>query len=315
MALSDLVSERASPATIIAGVVLVLITAVLYLFDKPPFPKNAPPKARDSYPLIGSLQFFTQRWDFYRRSMANSPSGNFSFYAGQWPVIAIGSDEGRKVFFESKELNFMEGTTNENRTIVRIAEQCAGYSAMLGGGPVVRDGNNPLADVAHKDEGFEGYFVKRLHNLLKGNRLSKSLPQLIADTTDTMDKLKANATGKTDPFDSIYRTVFRLTMRTVACVEIADDGGLLARTHALFECLDKTATPLSIMYPWMPTPAKLRRYYYGAQLYVILKNIVDDRKRFNRMEDDALQFLLNQGDSLTMIITVSCARHSFGNEN
>lgn len=38
---------------------------------------------------------------------------------------------------------------------------------------------------------------------------------------------------------------------------------------------------------------------------MLVKNIVDDRKKTGRREEDALQFLIDQGDSLLNIITVS----------
>lgn len=38
---------------------------------------------------------------------------------------------------------------------------------------------------------------------------------------------------------------------------------------------------------------------------MIIKNIVDDRKKTGRREEDALQFLLDQNDSMLDIITVS----------
>ena len=86
MALSALLNEQRPPMTWVVGVLTVFVTLCLYLFSKPPFPKNAPPMTPESWPILGSLQFFTQRWDFYQRSMARSKSGNFSFYAGQWYV-------------------------------------------------------------------------------------------------------------------------------------------------------------------------------------------------------------------------------------
>lgn len=38
---------------------------------------------------------------------------------------------------------------------------------------------------------------------------------------------------------------------------------------------------------------------------MILKSIVDDRNKTGRREEDALQFLMDQGDKLIDIITVS----------
>ena len=103
-------SSTASPTVILAVSVLAIIgTAVAYLVRKPPLPKNAPPLTSISWPVIGSLQFFTERWDFFRTSMNHSSTGNFSFYAGQYPIIGLAGDGGRKVFFESKGLGFSEG--------------------------------------------------------------------------------------------------------------------------------------------------------------------------------------------------------------
>jgi sterol 14-demethylase len=42
---------------------------------------------------------------------------------------------------------------------------------------------------------------------------------------------------------------------------------------------------------------------------MILKKIVDDRTKTGRREEDALQFLMDQGDSLMDIITVSFRFH------
>ena len=54
----------------------------------------------------------------------------------------------------------------------------------------------------------------------------------------------------------------------------------------------------------MPTPSKFKRLYSGSQLYFIFKRVVDDRKKHEKRENDALQYLLDQGDSITDIITV-----------
>ena len=140
--------------------------------------------------------------------------------------------------------------------------------------------------------------------MMKGNRLAQGLPQLIKDARSMLDDFATNPSGITEPFDSIYRMVFKLTMRTVACNEIANDSALLAKTLKLYEAVENTATPISIMFPWVPTPAKFKRMYSGGQLYMIFKRVVEDRKKEGRREDDALQYLIDQGDSITDMITV-----------
>ena len=288
MALNSLLSEANSfPLSLAFGSLAVVTGLFLYLFRKPPFPKNAPGLTPEAWPIVGSLQFFTQRWDFFQKSLAHSNGRSFSFYAGQYPVVGLSGDEGRRIFFESKSLGFAEG-----------------YAALLGGSPTVKENNNVLAEDHKSDGDFSAYFSKRLVAMLKGNQLAKGLPQLLRDARDMLDTLAANPDGITDPFDSVYRMVFKFTMRTVACYEIADDPATLEKTLRLYEKVEATATPASIMFPWLPTPAKFMRFYYGSQLYLIFKRVVDDRKKNDRREDDALQYLLDQGDTLTDVITV-----------
>ena len=152
--------------------------------------------------------------------------------------------------------------------------------------------------------GFGVYFNKRIIAMMKGNRLAQGLPQLVKDARSMLDDFAAKPSGVTEPFDSVYRMVFKLTMRTVACNEIANDPALLAKTLKLYEDVENTATPISIMFPWIPTPSKFKRMYSGGQLYMIIKRVVEARKKEDRREDDALQYLIDQGDSITDMITV-----------
>ena len=249
MVFSVSLGKQASLLPVAVGVLAVLAGVFFYLFNKPPFPKNAPKLTSESWPILGSLQFFTQRWDFYQRAIARSHSGNFSFYAGQWPVVALSGDEGRRVFFESKALGFAEGNFGLSSMRTFISNRNVGYAALLGGSPTVKENNNILGDDYGQESGFSAYFNKRLINMLKGNRLADGLPQLLKDARGMLDELAANPARKTDPFDSIYKMVFKFTMRTVACNEIANDDALLYKTLSLYEDVESAATPLAIMYP------------------------------------------------------------------
>lgn len=288
-----LLSGLISPAV---GIILVsfatLTAAFLYAFSRPALPKNVPPFVTERWPIIGSMQFFTQRYDFFQRQMAHSSTGNFFFYAGDKPVIGISGDEAKRVFYEHKHMGLAEG-----------------YGALLGGSPQISERNNPLAEDESLQQGFASHFAKRLIALLKGPILAKRLPQLLKDTRSMVDDLAAQKEKTTDPFDSVYRLVFQLTMRTVACHEIAADETMRKKVLQLFEAIEQTATPLSIMYTWMPVPARFRRFYAGAKLYMIFKNIIDARAKTGRREDDALQFLIDQGDDITKVITVRNTSH------
>lgn len=138
--------------------------------------------------------------------------------------------------------------------------------------------------------------------MVKAPQLRKGLPRLLQDARDSLDTMSPD--GITMPFDSIYRLVYKFTMRTVACNDIADDPALLKKTLALFEAIEGAASPLMIMYPWLPLPGKIKRTYAGAQLYMVIRGIMDARKTSGkRDEDDALQYLMDEGDNATDIIT------------
>lgn len=136
------------------------------------------------------------------------------------------------------------------------------------------------------------------------NSISLGLPKIIADVRARMNELAANPSGVTDPFESVYAIVYQLTMRTVACDDIADSPELLAETLKLFETIDGSATPTAIIFPSFPSPAVVKRTIAGGRLYMIIKNIVDNRKTTGFRGEDPLQFLIDEGDSMMRIIEV-----------
>lgn len=287
MAILDMSDSGETRPLIATSLVLGLIGLLFYLLQKPKFATNAPKMADDAWPILGAYSFFTKRWEFFTRAASLSHTGNFSFYAGQWPVIGVTGEEGRKAFFDSKFLDPTEG-----------------HKALMAGAPSISKGNNPFAeDIINPNE--SAWYIKRLAAVLKGHQLERGLEQILLDAREDFDNMASNPAGMTDPFDSIYRMIFHVSMRTLACKEIADDPVLLDRCLYLFENVESNISSFAIMFPWLPLPSRAKRTYAGFQMYMIFKRIVDDRKRTGRREDDALQFLLDQGDDLTHIITAS----------
>lgn len=94
-----------------AAILSVLIGLVsVSQHSRPAIPSKAPKLIKGgSWPIIGTFRFFTDRWDFHKDSMAMSPTGNFSYYVGNLPVISVTGDDARKMFFESKALSLTKG--------------------------------------------------------------------------------------------------------------------------------------------------------------------------------------------------------------
>lgn len=93
-------------------------------------------------------------------------------------------------------------------------------------------------------------------------------------------------------------------MRTVGCKDIAEDPKLLHKTLGLFETIEQSSTPAAIILPRFPTLALIKRTIAGGRLYMIFKKIVDDRRKTGKREDDPLQHLIDQNDSINEIIQV-----------
>ena len=163
----------------------------------------------------------------------------------------------------------------------------------------------------HNKHAQEGEFRPRYGRLEEGLPFAVKtltgigLPQLIADTSTRLEGIASSPSGVTNPFDSVYKIVFQLTMRTVGCNEIADDPTLLAKTLSYFETIEQSGTPAGVLFPWLPTPSKLKRTYAGGRLYMLFQSIVNERKKTGKRDDDSLQFMIDQGDDVTKIIGVS----------
>lgn len=203
-------------------------------------------------------------------------------------MIALSGEEHRKTFFEHKGLACAEG-----------------YSTLLAGSPSVKPDNNAFAEAHNGNSGFTAYFQRRLVTMLKANRLEKGLPQLLEDVRASLEAVSAYPIPITNPFNSMYQLIFKITMRTVACDDIANDPELLARCLRYFETIEESATPLSIMFPRMPLWSKAKRTHAGFQLYTIFKHIIETRSVNRSERHDALQYLIDQGDSVVDIISVS----------
>lgn len=80
--------------------VLVLVPALLLVKQPAPFDPHSPPLAHSRVPLIGSLDFFWRRWDWFAEEKARlqqqGSSGAFSFWLAGWKVVAPAGAKGRE---------------------------------------------------------------------------------------------------------------------------------------------------------------------------------------------------------------------------
>ncbi|TDZ71960.1 Obtusifoliol 14-alpha demethylase [Colletotrichum trifolii] len=262
---------------LVAGLILLLVSAV----RQPPFPGNAPPLVKDSYPVVGALRFFKSRKSFCQDSSSRSKTGNYSFYVGKHRVVGVSGLQGRKTFYESKELAMFEG-----------------YSVLLSATPDIDPGEG--------ENHFVSWFNKTITKLLRKENLVKNLPVLVNDATSAVSQILdrcAKSRGVFDPFDDINRLVYQLNMRTLGAKEIAESPALLKKSLGLVDEVNKNNSNARIVFGFVITPTYLRRFIAAGRLYLMFKQLQRDRSRTGRREQDTLQFLMDEGADTLKIVT------------
>lgn len=174
---------------------------------------------------------------------------------------------------------------------------------------------NAAPKIPAEKQQLQSDLIKRsLARFLRPESLAPLVPSLTSDCLALMVRLSSPAsrlphpthppTGLLNPFHDIYRLVYRLTMRTLGCREVAEDETLLETTLAAFEGIDGAGVGSKLLFPWAPTVGEAKRVYAGARMYKVFKGVVEGREREGRREEDPLQVLIDQGLSLVEMVTV-----------
>lgn len=274
-----------------ASFYVLIVTAVLLVFRhrsaflQPPVPGNAPrPWKAYNWPLLGSaMHFYGRRRDMLEEGRDIVSNGNFSFFVGRKHIINLGGLNGRKTFYESKGLNFAEG-----------------FVELLAGMPSASEG---------QEDNWARYFNKVLFTLTRTENLTKNLAVMAADARGFCEELGKKSSSKAssewqvmNPFENIYELVYKLTMRIVGATEIAENRKMLKKTLSIFEKFESNNSTARIIFPWLTTPAYVVRLILGALLYMHFARLVNKRKQSGRREEDAVQYLLDQGADNELII-------------
>ncbi|KAK3402796.1 cytochrome P450 [Sordaria brevicollis] len=274
------------------SIILILSLLTTYVANyRPSLPLNAPPLSKTSdWAILGSLRFFTDRYRFYNEGVLASKTGNFSFYFGKHHLVGLSGVEARKAFFEKKELNMTKG-----------------YAVFLTVTPPTPEDSKPVKEMHYDLQ--DKWFARYLFSFMKSEALDKSLPLVVTDVRNTLDDLatrcSASPTGEglTDPFDSVYKLVFQLTMRTLGISSWASSSSpMLAKSLDWFETIDKSTSPIRIIFPWLPTVNHFRRMTASAKLYFAVKDEFADRVAKKRREDDAMQHLIDNGEDAMKVL-------------
>ena len=89
-----------------------------------------------------------------------------------------------------------------------------------------------------------------------------------------------------------------------ASFDIANDPVLSARLKSLVDTIDSITNPYSTWLPWLPGPALFYKFFTSVQVYRIVQEAINTRKKSGIKRDDMLQQMIDDGDGTIQIFGV-----------
>jgi sterol 14-demethylase len=100
-----------------------------------------------------------------------------------------------------------------------------------------------------------------------------------------------------------------MTVRLATCRELAEDKEAVTQLAGYYWNLEKSTTPISVLLPWFPSPAKKAKAKATMGLYTLLSSYVRLRRDASTPTMDPIDHLIGEGLSDGDIIAV-CLRFS-----
>ncbi|KAF4611869.1 hypothetical protein D9613_003960 [Agrocybe pediades] len=228
--------------------------------------------------LIHAWFFFYRRFDFIQKKFKESGGRPFRFKVLQHRIIAISGEKARQAFFSEATLSLSQG-----------------YRILTGGSPDLKD--LELERISGKDlqREVDETFVRKILSLVRRDRIADTLPSLLDDCEQLMNNWGIE--GRLNPFEEIYLLVFQMTVRMATCRELAEDKKAFKELANQYWIIQNCSTPISLLFPWFPSPMKKRKDKATAALYGLLYSFVMLRRNSPRPSTDPIDLLIAQGDS------------------
>ncbi|KAJ8474494.1 hypothetical protein ONZ45_g15927 [Pleurotus djamor] len=220
---------------------------------------------------IGSVGFFQDPDGFVMNRVKRSRE-QFSFKVMNQDVVVVRGDTGRN-FFLSKGLELLKG-----------------YKLIMPDIP-----EPPSSRLQPSTT-----WVQILMTIARSEAVERSYAPMLNDVGHMMDAFPD--TGTVDLFDTMFKLVFQLALRFGTCREFAEDSRLSEEVMKIFH--DLKATPTAPLFPWVPTPRRIKRLLAGGKLYKILGDVIKKRKAEGHREDDPLQVFIDMEFSILHITQI-----------
>ncbi|KIP12131.1 hypothetical protein PHLGIDRAFT_62450 [Phlebiopsis gigantea 11061_1 CR5-6] len=219
--------------------------------------------------------FFSERHSFIAQGFQFAGS-IFRFKLLRDTVIVVSGERARTEFLTSKYLDINEGF-----------KVLSGAIPMLPG--VTSNLNTGVITLIHK----------RLSNAQSSERLENLIPYILSDIDRAVTTWSSDLI---DPFAAIPTLCFQTSVRCLACHELADDASLVGRLRVLYDKLDTSTTPASVLLPWLPSPSMVTKLRASKKVYDIIDGAIRARLDSGISRDDTLQMLIDSGDDKLIIV-------------
>ncbi|PWY76039.1 cytochrome P450 [Aspergillus sclerotioniger CBS 115572] len=248
----DMVSH-ALPLGLYVLVLLCLVRCSI-LLNKRPFPANAP-KFISGYPVVGALRLFFDRGRFCQSSKTASPTGNYSYYLGRQRVVGLSGPQGRKTFFECRDLDLEQGV-----------DLFVPFTS------AVEAANDPSIET------HISYFRTTVRTALLRTQSLEFIPAAIdACTTSTLNRIKIK--GLIDPFQDLSWLYAQSTMAVLGVDEVARSPELSRKLSELVSAIDGTFSAIDMVIPWLLNPFHIPVMIAMGRLYVMMWKIIRNQQQ------------------------------------
>lgn len=138
------------------------------------------------------------------------------------------------------------------------------------------------------------------------DHLTTNLHYLVADSDA---RIRDTGPGEVviDPLKFMGLLIYQLTHRMAGAHDIASDPELLRETWAVYAPLEDSPY-VDILFPWLPTPSKLRKVWGYTKLHLTVHQIAKKRQASGKAGTDMLQMLMDEGMSSMIRSLVSTRR-------
>jgi hypothetical protein len=108
-----------------------------------------------------------------------------------------------------------------------------------------------------------------------------------------------------DKYAHNVQLVFQMTVRMATCRELAEDKQAIEDVRRHYFDMERSSTPVSILLPWFPGPARKVKKKATLELYFLIKKYVTMRRETQIPSSDPIDLLIANGDSDEVIVSVS----------